>query len=154
MQRSDSAADIARPLIAAMLNASHHYHDAQHKFSSIGIDVKDMALNLPKMLAYKDKAVKGLTSVRVASVLLAKLADRSYLIMVVQGIEGLFKKYKVDYVKGYGALSGKNAVSVDLSAGQSCSSSVCSASLIRPVVVRVRRQAGADHQEHHSGHRL
>ena len=43
----------------------------------------------------KEKAVSGLTG----------------------GIEGLFKKYKVTYVKGFGKLSSPNTVSVDLNAG-------------------------------------
>ncbi len=43
----------------------------------------------------KEKAVTGLTG----------------------GIEGLFKKYKVTYVKGFGKLASANSVSVDLNAG-------------------------------------
>jgi len=47
------------------------------------------------MMDNKNKAVKALTG----------------------GIEFLFKKYKVDYIKGFGKLAGPNSVSVDLNAG-------------------------------------
>lgn len=57
-----------------------------------GIDV-----DLTKMMANKAKAVKGLTG----------------------GIEGLFKKNKVDYVRGWGKLEAANRVAVTLSAGGS-----------------------------------
>ncbi len=59
----------------ALLNASHHYHDAKHNFAKYGIDIKgEIEVNLPNMMAQKAKSVKGLTG----------------------GIEGLFKKNKVD----------------------------------------------------------
>jgi dihydrolipoamide dehydrogenase len=59
----------------ALLNASHHYHDAKHNFAKYGIDIKgDISINLANMMAQKNKAVKGLTG----------------------GIEGLFKKNKVN----------------------------------------------------------
>lgn len=46
-------------------------------------------------MKYKEKAVKGLTS----------------------GIEFLFKKNKVDYVKGWGKFSDKNEIEVDVNGG-------------------------------------
>ncbi len=61
-----------------MLNNSHLYHQAQHDFKSRGIDVGSISLNLDTMLKAKSSAVTGLT----------------------KGIEGLFKKNKVDYLKG------------------------------------------------------
>jgi len=78
----------------ALLNASHHYVDASTHFSKIGIDAK-VSVNLPNMLKAKDKAVEGLT----------------------KGVEGLFKKNKVTYVKGYGKITGPNEVSVKTSQG-------------------------------------
>lgn len=36
---------------------------------------------------------------------------------LTKGIEGLFAKNKVDYVKGWGKLTGKNSINVDLLAG-------------------------------------
>lgn len=36
---------------------------------------------------------------------------------LTKGIEGLFKKNKVDYLQGWGKLSDKNTISVDLNKG-------------------------------------
>lgn len=59
--------------------------------------MKDVDFDLKKMMAAKDKAVKGLTG----------------------GIEFLFKKYGVEYVKGFGKLTGTNEVTADLTDGGS-----------------------------------
>ena len=37
---------------------------------------------------------------------------------LTMGIEGLFKKNKVDYVKGYGTLADKNSIKVKLNDGK------------------------------------
>jgi dihydrolipoamide dehydrogenase len=79
----------------ALLNASHMYHDAEHSFASKGINIEGLSLDWGKMQESKDKAVSGLTA----------------------GIEGLFKKNKVDYVKGHGRISGPNEITVDLMDG-------------------------------------
>lgn len=80
----------------ALLNASHHYHMAKSDFKKYGIEGGDkVSINVDKMLKAKDKAVKGLT----------------------QGIEGLFKKNKVEYIKGHGKITGPNAVEVALTKG-------------------------------------
>lgn len=80
----------------ALLNSSHMYEHAKKDFADHGIVVNgDISVNLTKMMEYKAKAVKGLTG----------------------GIEGLFKKYKVDYVKGFGKLAGPTSLSVDLNDG-------------------------------------
>jgi dihydrolipoamide dehydrogenase len=59
-------------------------HDAQHTFAAHGVEVSGVKVDLAKMMAQKEKAVSGLCS----------------------GIEGLFKKNKVNYVKGWGKLTG------------------------------------------------
>lgn len=79
----------------AMLQNSHFYHQAKHDFKTRGIDFKDMTLNLPTMMKAKDKAVTGLT----------------------KGVEGLMKKNKVDYIKGFGSFAGPTSVSVKLTDG-------------------------------------
>lgn len=79
----------------ALLNASHFYHEAVHRFPSIGIETGEVKVNLDKMMGSKTKAITGLT----------------------KGIEGLFKKNKVTYVKGHGKLTGANQVSVALNEG-------------------------------------
>jgi len=81
----------------ALLHSSHLYEHAVKDFSHHGINVGSISVDLSKMMANKAKAVKGLTG----------------------GIEGLFKKNKVDYVKGFGKIEGPGKVSVDLTAGGS-----------------------------------
>jgi dihydrolipoamide dehydrogenase len=79
----------------ALLNSSHHYHDARHYFADHGINVGEVTMDVGKMLEAKAATVKGLTG----------------------GIEHLLKKHKVDYFKGKGSLSGPNGVSVVLNDG-------------------------------------
>ena len=68
----------------ALLNASHMYHDSKHNFKKYGIDIPNESINInvDNMMKYKNKAVTGLT----------------------KGIESLFKKNKVDYIKGFASL--------------------------------------------------
>ncbi|CAE6387461.1 unnamed protein product [Rhizoctonia solani] len=81
----------------AMLNNSHKYHDALHDLKSRGIDVEGVNLNLPQMLKAKDTAVSGLT----------------------KGVEGLFKKNKVTYIKGTGSFASPTEIDVALNEGGS-----------------------------------
>jgi dihydrolipoamide dehydrogenase len=81
----------------ALLNATHKFHDAQHHFKQMGIEVGDCKVNWGQMQKSKDKTVSGLTS----------------------GIEFLFKKNKVDYIKGWGKFKNQNTLTVDLTAGGS-----------------------------------
>lgn len=76
----------------ALLNSTHKLHEAQHDFKELGIVVKDVNVDYPQLQKYKEKAVKGLTS----------------------GIEFLFKKNKVDYIKGTGKFASPNDIDVDL----------------------------------------
>ncbi len=79
----------------ALLHASHLYHEAQHGMAKHGINISGLSLDVSKMLGQKDKAVKTLTG----------------------GIEGLFKKNKVNYAKGWGRLASANEVEVDMNDG-------------------------------------
>uniref|UniRef100_A0A0D9V0C7 Dihydrolipoyl dehydrogenase n=1 Tax=Leersia perrieri TaxID=77586 RepID=A0A0D9V0C7_9ORYZ len=81
----------------ALLHSSHMYHEAKSSFAHHGVKFSNLEVDLPAMMAQKDKAVSGLT----------------------KGIEGLFKKNKVTYVKGFGKLASPSEVSVDLSDGGS-----------------------------------
>ena len=76
----------------ALLNATHKYHDAQHNFKDLGIVVKEVSIDFAQLMKQKDKSVTGLT----------------------QGIEFLFKKNKVDYMKGYGKFASANEIDIDL----------------------------------------
>ncbi|KAG6396368.1 hypothetical protein SASPL_142516 [Salvia splendens] len=75
----------------ALLHSSHLYHEAKHSFSHHGIMVGLVEVDVPAMLAQKDNAVGNLT----------------------KGIEGLFKKNKVNYVKGYGKFLSPSEISVE-----------------------------------------
>ncbi|CAN6353855.1 unnamed protein product [Urochloa humidicola] len=81
----------------ALLHSSHMYHEAKSSFAHHGVKFSNLEIDLSAMMAQKDKAVAGLT----------------------KGIEGLFKKNKVDYVKGFGKLVSPSEVSVDLIDGGS-----------------------------------
>ena len=74
----------------ALLDITHKYHDATHHFDEIGLKASVKA-DVKKIMARKNDVVKGLT----------------------QGIEGLFKKNKVDYKIGTGAIVDANTVSVN-----------------------------------------
>jgi dihydrolipoamide dehydrogenase len=75
----------------ALLHASHFYDEANSgHFSKFGISFKGVALDLKTMLAEKDKAVKELTG----------------------GIEFLFKKNKVTWLKGWGVFKDKHTLEV------------------------------------------
>jgi len=79
----------------ALLQSSEKYSEAQHELQNHGVDLKGVALNLDAMMARKDGVVADLT----------------------KGIEFLFKKNKVDYVIGRGAVAGPNSVKVALNDG-------------------------------------
>lgn len=74
----------------ALLESSEKFEDANHEFAKHGIDAK-VSLNLTNMMKRKDEVVDGLT----------------------KGIEGLFKKNKITYIKGHGTLTGANSVQVE-----------------------------------------
>ncbi len=79
----------------ALLNSSHKYHDAMHEFKKYGVNVKEVDFDLNTIMKQKKKAVDGLTG----------------------GIEYLFKKNKVDYIKGWGKFSSTQDIDVDLNDG-------------------------------------
>lgn len=80
----------------ALLQNSHIYHTTKHDIENRGIDVSGVKLNLPNMMQHKEKAVKSLTG----------------------GIEMLFKKNKVEFVKGNGKIVGANKVEVEGPSGK------------------------------------
>ena len=79
----------------ALLHSSHLFAEAQHGMRQHGIKIQGLALDLGAMLDNKDKVVDGLT----------------------KGIEGLFKKNKVDYVVGAGRIAAPGKVVVSLKKG-------------------------------------
>ncbi|MEX0582979.1 MAG: dihydrolipoyl dehydrogenase [Sneathiella sp.] len=75
----------------ALLQSSELFEEAQHSFEDRGISTGTLKLDLKKMMGQKDATVEGLT----------------------QGIEFLFKKNKITYVKGMASLQGDGRVEVN-----------------------------------------
>jgi dihydrolipoamide dehydrogenase len=73
----------------ALLHASELFELAGHGFADLGIEAAP-ALNLPKMMAQKDESVATLT----------------------KGIEFLFRKNKVEWIRGKGTIAGPGKVTV------------------------------------------
>jgi dihydrolipoamide dehydrogenase len=76
----------------SLLNNSHLYHQILHDTKKRGIDVKDVSLNLEQMMKAKEESVTGLT----------------------KGVEFLFKKNKVDYIKGTASFINEHDLKVNL----------------------------------------
>jgi len=75
----------------ALLQSSHHFHDAKHHFADHGIVIDNIKMDVEKMQKSKATAVTGLTG----------------------GIEYLLKKYNVDYIKGKATITSPDTISVD-----------------------------------------
>ncbi len=74
----------------ALLAASEKYHAAHDEFGKMGIETGSVKLDLKKMMGFKDGVVEANT----------------------KGIEFLFKKNKIDWLKGAGKITGKGKVDV------------------------------------------
>jgi dihydrolipoamide dehydrogenase len=74
----------------ALLEASHHYHEAKHDLSAFGIEVKGVELKLSAMMKKKSDTVEQLTG----------------------GVAHLFKKNNVTRVLGHGKIVAPGKVSV------------------------------------------
>lgn len=75
----------------ALLHASELVHEAEGNFAEMGIMAKSVSVDIPKMLAYKDNVIKS----------------------NVTGIEFLFKKNKVTWLKGWGKVEAAGKVTVE-----------------------------------------
>jgi dihydrolipoyl dehydrogenase len=74
----------------ALLDSSHHFHHIKNEASDHGITVSGATIDVNKMVSRKAKIVKSLT----------------------MGISGLFKKNKIDWLKGQGKLISNKEVEV------------------------------------------
>ncbi len=74
----------------ALLHASHQLHEAEHNFATMGLKGKAPSVDWKQMLAYKDSVIEGNT----------------------KGIEFLFKKNKVDWIKGWASVPAAGQVQV------------------------------------------
>lgn len=80
----------------ALLHASEKYEEVTSgQLKPFGINVKDVKFDLEDMLSDKDETVKQLTG----------------------GIEFLFKKNKVEWIKGYGRFQNANTIEVEAEDG-------------------------------------
>ncbi len=74
----------------ALLHASHMLHEAEHNFGKMGLKGKSPSVDWKQMLAYKDDVIGQNT----------------------KGIEFLFKKNKIDWLKGWGSIPEAGRVKV------------------------------------------
>jgi thioredoxin reductase len=79
----------------SLLNNSHLYHQILHDTKNRGIEVNDVKLNLANLMKAKDTSVAGLT----------------------KGVEFLFKKNGVEYLKGAGSFVNEHEIKVELNDG-------------------------------------
>lgn len=76
----------------ALLDSSHHYHDAKHTFTEHGIDIKgEISPNLAQMIKRKSEVVS----------------------QTCDGINFLMDKNKVDVYHGMGSFVDKNTIKID-----------------------------------------
>lgn len=74
----------------ALLESSHHFETLNHGLNEHGIEISGVKFNLANMLKRKSGVVDQLT----------------------RGIEGLFKKHKITYLRGMGSFVSKDKVKV------------------------------------------
>ena len=74
----------------ALLHATHQLHEAEHNFAKMGLKGKSPSVDWKQMQAYKDDVVAQNT----------------------KGIEFLFKKNKIDWLKGWGSVPEAGKVKV------------------------------------------
>ena len=74
----------------ALLHASHMLHEAEHNFSKMGLKGKSPSVDWQQMLSYKEDTVSANT----------------------KGVEFLFKKNKIDWLKGWGSIPAPGQVKV------------------------------------------
>ncbi|UMA65085.1 dihydrolipoyl dehydrogenase [Roseivivax marinus] len=74
----------------ALLHATHQLHEAEHNFAKMGLKGKAPSVDWDQMLTYKSETIETNT----------------------KGIEFLFKKNKIDWLKGWGSIPEKGKVKV------------------------------------------
>ena len=79
----------------ALLHASEKFEEASHGLGVFGVKVGKVELDLKAMMGHKEKTIKS----------------------NVDGVAYLFKKNKIDWVKGAGKIAGAGKVDVALNAG-------------------------------------
>ena len=80
----------------ALLDTTHEYHLAKHRFANRGIKVGEVSIDLPAMMGFKDKVVRQLTG----------------------GVGSLLKKHGIEHVKGEGRMVSGTEVEVNSAEGK------------------------------------
>ena len=80
----------------ALLDSSEHFHNAAHTFKTHGIELKDLKVDMPQMIARKNDVVNQNTA----------------------GIQYLFKKNKIDSFEGVGSFVDKNTIKITKEGGE------------------------------------
>jgi dihydrolipoamide dehydrogenase len=81
----------------ALLDSSHHFSFLKHESKLHGINVSGVTMDVNKMIQRKAKVVQTLT----------------------QGIAGLFRKNKVEWLQGHGKLRGNGQIEIKPTTGES-----------------------------------
>lgn len=74
----------------ALLDSSHHFHDAQHKFAEHGIKIGKATVDMPQMIKRKSDVVTATTD----------------------GVAFLMNKNKIDVFTGHGSFKDRNTIEV------------------------------------------
>ncbi len=74
----------------ALLDSSEHFHNAEKSFADHGIQLENLTVDMPQMIARKDKVVSD----------------------TCDGVNFLMKKNKIDVYEGHGSFVNKNTIKV------------------------------------------
>jgi dihydrolipoamide dehydrogenase len=74
----------------ALLDSSEHYHAAHERFTTHGIELKDLRVNMPQMIKRKNEVVE----------------------QNVKGVDFLMKKNKIDVFHGHGSFINANTIQI------------------------------------------
>jgi dihydrolipoamide dehydrogenase len=80
----------------ALLDSSHHFHDAQHKFKAHGIQVSGLKVDLPTMVSRKQEVVNATT----------------------EGVKFLMNKNKVTVHHGHGSFKDRHTIQITSTDGK------------------------------------
>ena len=97
----------------ALLHASHMLHEAEHNFAAMGLKGKAPSVDWKQMQSYKSDTIETNT----------------------KGIEFLFKKNKIDWLKGWGSIPAAGQVKVGDEVHSAKTSSLRQAPYLRPCQV-------------------
>ena len=81
----------------ALLDSTEHYHNAAHTFTTHGIELKDLKVNLAQMIKRKSEVVK----------------------QTCDGINYLMKKNKIEVIQGTASFIDKNTIAIKDAKGES-----------------------------------